>query len=182
MMRKSGAFGFSLVELMIVVAIVGILATIGVPVYRNMRMKAYRAEGISNLGYLNKISSQYIIDHPEYPLFEGYFVDESTTNCNTDAPNAPVSSFNPMPGLGFGVENCKDRRWAYYVKARNPGGEYIVYAVSLEKALFGCPRWSEQFTMSNCRRLCHKKQISDPSTCASPPESFCGYTDAYSCN
>ena len=39
---------FSLIELMVVVAIIGVLATIGIPSYRRMTCRANRTEGVTN--------------------------------------------------------------------------------------------------------------------------------------
>lgn len=41
--------GFSLIELMIVVTIIGILASVGIPAYQNNVMKSSRGEGMTSL-------------------------------------------------------------------------------------------------------------------------------------
>jgi len=56
-------FGFSLVELMIVIIIIGILAAVAVPVYSNNVQKAKRAEADAALG---SIRNQIDIYEAEY--------------------------------------------------------------------------------------------------------------------
>lgn len=48
--HKRGKRGFTLVELLIVVAIIGVLSTIGVPTFRRMIQKSKKSEAKVNLG------------------------------------------------------------------------------------------------------------------------------------
>ena len=61
-MRDRGR-GFTLIELMIVVAIIGILASIAIPNFVNMRKKSMSAEAKTNLGDLRVMEEVY---HAEY--------------------------------------------------------------------------------------------------------------------
>ena len=63
-LRKSE--GFSLVELMIVVAIMAILAAIAIPTYLNFQMKARESEGRVNLAAVKTCEESYKAEHDEY--------------------------------------------------------------------------------------------------------------------
>ena len=67
-MRKNG--GFTLIELMIVVAIIGILAAIAVPAYMNFSAKTKRSEVVYNLSGIYKANLSW---YSEYSYFSNSF-------------------------------------------------------------------------------------------------------------
>ena len=64
MNRKSG---FTLVEIMIVVAIIGLLAAIAIPSFLNARTKSQQNACINNLRQIDGAIYQYKLDHNNTP-------------------------------------------------------------------------------------------------------------------
>lgn len=64
---SQGAGGFTLIELIIVVAIIGILATIAVPAMRNAPQRAKEAVLKENLYTMRSCIDQYLADRGHYP-------------------------------------------------------------------------------------------------------------------
>lgn len=62
-----GKGGFTLVELMVVVAIIGILVSIAIPVYSNVTEKAERTAVEANLRVLEGAIMMYYAEYGEYP-------------------------------------------------------------------------------------------------------------------
>lgn len=62
--------GFSLVELMIVILIIGVLAAVAVPIYRGGIQKAVRAEGEAALGAIRNEVRAYYGEWGVYPTEE----------------------------------------------------------------------------------------------------------------
>lgn len=60
--------GFSLVELMIVILIIGVLAAVGVPIFRGGIAKAIRAEGEATLGSIRNEVRAYYGEWGSYPV------------------------------------------------------------------------------------------------------------------
>ena len=58
--------GFSLIELMIVVAIIGILSSIAIPNFRNFQVKSRRAEAATNLKSLTTANAAYYAENEGY--------------------------------------------------------------------------------------------------------------------
>lgn len=71
--------GFTLIELMVVIAIIGILATMAVPTYKNIVQRAKETVLKHNLFAIRDVIDQYYQDKSKYPsslqdlVSEGYF-------------------------------------------------------------------------------------------------------------
>lgn len=69
MSRKTGnKLGFSLIELMIVVAIISILVTIALPTYRTIQMEGRRDEAFIAVTSLQGIIERYLIENNQNTL------------------------------------------------------------------------------------------------------------------
>ena len=86
--RMSGLSGFTLVEIMIVVAIIGLLAAIATPSFVKARETARRTGCISNLRQIDGAKESWALETRKSP---GTAVDESAINSyiKGGAPNCP---------------------------------------------------------------------------------------------
>ena len=66
-LKTSGNKGFTLVELMIVVAIIGILAAIAIPQFAKYRARAYNSAALSDMRNLTTDLEGYFAEWQEYP-------------------------------------------------------------------------------------------------------------------
>ncbi|WP_442902165.1 type IV pilin protein [Francisella sp. 19S2-10] len=69
MLRKKLLFikGFSLVELMVVIAIIAILASIGIPTYNNYVLRSHRSEATSELLSASNAADNFEIRNGSFP-------------------------------------------------------------------------------------------------------------------
>ena len=90
--RKNGQKGFTLIELMIVVAIIGILAAIAIPQFVAYRQKGYDTQAKGELKSL-------------YTACQAYFADSPTT---TDCTTALVSAqFQASPEVTLTIAGAQ---------------------------------------------------------------------------
>ena len=65
--QKLNQKGFTLIELMIVIAIIGILAAIAIPQFASYRRKAYNSAALSDLKTVKTTLEAYYADNQYYP-------------------------------------------------------------------------------------------------------------------
>ena len=113
--------GFSLLELMVVVAILGVLATVAVPRFNIFRARARQSEAKTNLGVIFTLQEAFSIEHERY--YNGKTSDWGGTdmdvNGNRDGYDSGGSSNCTAAvannKLGFRLANCEKARYGYYV-------------------------------------------------------------------
>ena len=94
--------GFTLIELMIVVAIIGILAAIAIPSFLNFRLKAKASEAKSNLGAIRTTEVAY---YAEWSMSVGNQTYTPTGNRTGNANKVSwVADLSRFSVLGFAPE------------------------------------------------------------------------------
>ena len=76
--RKSNK-GFTLIELMIVVAIIGILAAIAIPNFLRFQLKSKSSEGKVNIAAIRTAQESYL---PEFGVYVGALQSPATLGSN----------------------------------------------------------------------------------------------------
>ena len=118
--------GFTLIELMIVVAIIGILAAIAIPNFLRFQLKAKSSEGKTNLAAIRTAEESYFAEY-------GVYVSADPSPLAT-GHNLKVPFVNEMgPGLGFdrlGWAPEGEVYFNYSVAANAAGSQFTAAAVA----------------------------------------------------
>lgn len=105
-MRRSRTSGFTLIEVMIVVAIVAILATIALPSYRDYVVRGRLVDATNTLSATRARMEQFYQDNRTYaggPCATSQTVKEFTVICDATAPAAvPTATTYAIRASGSG--------------------------------------------------------------------------------
>lgn len=99
--------GFTLIEVMIVVAIVGILAAIAIPNYNDYVMRSRRADALNALGSARLAQERWRANNPEY----------ASTAANVTAAGIP----NRSPDGNYDIEVTAANAATYNLRATARG-------------------------------------------------------------
>ena len=91
--------GFTLVELLIVIAIIGILAMIAIPAYVGQQKNAARTEAYTNLQNLRLLEEQFFADNG------CYYMTGATPACTNQTINGVNAIKGFLPGFKPGDES-----------------------------------------------------------------------------
>jgi type IV pilus assembly protein PilE len=108
-MTKTISQGFSLIEVMVVVAIVTILAAVVYPSYQDSVRKAKRAEGRAALMQLMQQQERYYSQRSTYIAFSSASTDPNEKQFQWHSSDSPRKSAYEISGAacaGDTIENC----------------------------------------------------------------------------
>lgn len=100
MIIKKNTAGFTLVEIMIVVAIIGLLAAIAVPNFAQARTNARRGTCINNMRLLDAAKEQYALENNKDSTTTPVNADVTPYLKNTTMPTCPASGTYALLAIG----------------------------------------------------------------------------------
>jgi len=118
--NTKGQGGFTIVELLIVIVVIGILAAITIVAYSGITARANNTKAISNADSVQKVAETYNADLGHYP---GLTTDFTTGSTSAKLPaSLTVSRLAPTPGNGLTTV-----QWEYVGVAGATTGGRITY-------------------------------------------------------
>lgn len=139
--KMAGQEGFSLVELMIVVAIIGLLAALALPRFETFKIKALQSEAKTSLGHLNTLQAAYFGENSKYAALTA-----TGNNQNCSGNNV----------LGYAINNCANS--VYAVSATTSNGDLNYASLASGKPDPKCAA-SDEWTSSDTGAIAKKHDV-----------------------
>jgi len=117
--------GFSLIEMMVVVAIMGVLSVVAVPKFQVFKAKAYRSELTGTLSEIHTLEQAYQIDKDTYTMnldLIGYVAKDINKRVYTFTGSA-------ADAFTFTVAGQKIARTKFLSSCANPGDDATINEV-----------------------------------------------------
>ena len=124
-MRRAG---FSLVELMVVLVLVGTLVSLALPRFNTFIARGRQSEAHANLGIIATLQQSYKLEYNEYHGGLGMGMGHPKPRCKDTGVNREKQKLNT---LGFRVTDCELLRYTYATfPVVNPAAPPNDYATS----------------------------------------------------
>ncbi|MCR8957668.1 prepilin-type N-terminal cleavage/methylation domain-containing protein [Variovorax sp. S2] len=145
---RRGSCGFTLIEVMIVVAIIGILAAVGVPAYNDYVRRGQLPEAFNTLSTYRATMEQYYQDNRSY--------GPAGTNCAANA----AAAFTPSGAKYFSYScSTSNNQQNYVITATGSAGQAVGHTYTINH---NGDRTTTQFKGSNVTQSCW---LTSASTC-----------------
>jgi len=115
--RRSAAGGFTLIEMMIVVAIIITLAAVAIPSYKNYNLRAHRSEAGQLLLAIQNREEQYILDARMYSNVLGSSGLNIASSGWTCTPATATTCTNPFYTVSVSVPSPQTTPPSYTISA-----------------------------------------------------------------
>jgi type IV pilus assembly protein PilA len=136
--------GFSLVELLVAMAVVAALAAVAVPVYLNQRARAYDTSARSDASRLGREITAYYADAPATPpsvVVSGGHYLVAGANIGGVSPGVRLGTRVPVPVATTTVDTSAWTSTSWCVNVFHPDGAQVYFSYSAAAGLHtgACP-------------------------------------------
>lgn len=123
---KKNIFGFTLVELLIVIAIIGLLTGMIVISTRHIKAKARDAQRVSDINSISTALTLYHNDYNAYPIFDGHITGDDVLSISLEGAGTMKSV--PADPLNTG-------NYRYYYQGADGTDYYLEYYLETNSVL-----------------------------------------------
>lgn len=154
--RQKHELGFSLVEVMAVIVIVGILVALALPRFRLFVATARQAEAHSNLGIIASLQQTYYLKYNKHFTESGFKMGKGA-----DGGTCADTANSEKNLLGFRSVNCEKLRYTYTVDASFVGKALNDGSTSGLDIYPGCTATSkkDEWRINSKRELKHEDNV-----------------------